>query len=219
MADLQGHAADPNQAAPTHTSSGTAAPTGAGSITDAPKTLTQADVDAIISRRLAEKEAALMQSLRERYGDLDDLKKKAEKLTTLEQADMTELQRAQQALADEKRLREQKEQEASEAKLHALRLEVGQVKGLSPLLASRLQGTTREALEADADAVVAELGPKARLTPPNLDATAGGGQGEGGPKSMKLTPSEQNAARASHMTDQQYLEAKQKMLRAQKEGQ
>jgi hypothetical protein len=218
MGDTEGRATDPNQAdAPTPTS-GTAGPTGAGSTTDAPLALTQADLNALISRRLAESRASVLQELRAQYGDLDALKKAADELAQLKAADMTDLERAQQALADKQAELERKEKETQEAKLHALRLEVGQTKGLSPLLASRLTGETREALETDADAVLAELGPRPRPTPPNLDATAGMQHGEGGSHSSKLTPGELAAAKAARMTPDEYMQAKLQMEQGQKQG-
>jgi hypothetical protein len=218
MSDLNGQATDPNQAGtaanPTPTTEG---PLGAGSTTDAPLSLTQADLNALISRRLAEKQASILQELSAKYGNLETLKRDADELARLKAASMTEQERLQQALAEKQAELERKDREAQEARLHALRLEVGQTKGLSPLLASRLTGETREALEADADAVLAELGPRSRPTPPNLDATAGM-HGEGGTSSSKLTPGELAAAKAARMTPDEYMKAKLSMEQGQKQG-
>jgi hypothetical protein len=132
----------------------------------------------------------MMQSLREQYGDFDVLKQAKAELDALKNAGKSELERAQQALAEKQVELEKKEREASEAKLQALRLEVGQTKGLSPLLASRLQGATREDLEADAEKVLAEFGPN-RPKPPTLNAGAGMGQGDSGTRTVKLTPEQE----------------------------
>lgn len=51
------------------------------------------------------------------------------------------------------------EQRAVEAELKALRLEVAAEKGLTPAQAKRLQGTTKEELEADADELLESFKP------------------------------------------------------------
>jgi hypothetical protein len=217
MTEPRSNAADPNQAAPASTHpSGTAEPIGAGNTTDAPLTLTQAAIDAMIQKRIAEVKVSTEKALREQYGDFEQLKQKASQYDALKQSEMTDLERAQKDLADKDALLKQREQEANEAKLQALRLEIGQTKGLSPLLSSRLQGATREELEADAENVLKEFGPN-RPKPPNLDATAGM-HGEGGTSSSKLTPGELNAAKAAHMTPDEYMKAKLKMEQGQKQG-
>jgi hypothetical protein len=201
MPETRSNAADPNQAAGASPHpSGTAEPIGAGTITDAPLTLTQAAIDAMIQKRIAEVKVSTEKALREQYGDFEQLKQKASQYDALMQSEMTELERAQKDLADKDALLKQREQEANEAKLHALRLEVGQTKGLSPLLSSRLQGVTREELEADAENVLKELGPN-RPKPPNLDATAGVGQGEGGTRTIKLTPEQEAILAKVQRTD------------------
>lgn len=57
------------------------------------------------------------------------------------------------------------ETEAATAKLTAARLEVATSKGLPPALAARLQGSTREELEADAEALKALIPAAANGTP------------------------------------------------------
>lgn len=90
------------------------------------------------ARQLAERELA-------KYRKAEQDKADAEK---------SELQKASDALsAAEKR--------AIEAEARVLRLEVAQAKGLPPALAKRLQGSTREELEADADELLAAVPPKA----------------------------------------------------------
>ena len=74
------------------------------------------------------------------------------KLTELEQASKSEVERERDAKAAA-------EGRASEAELRALRLEVAFDKGLTPAQAKRLVGATREELEADADELVATFKP------------------------------------------------------------
>lgn len=77
----------------------------------------------------------------------------ARRLREAEEAEKTELQKlAERAEAAEKR--------AAEAEGRLLRLEVAQAKGLTAAQARRLQGATREELEADADDLLAAFGAK-----------------------------------------------------------
>lgn len=78
---------------------------------------------------------------------------------------------------------QQAQREASEATAARLRLEVAMEKGLSPTLAKRLVGGTREELEADAD----EL---AKLNPP-----ANEGDGDGAGTGLPRRPRESNGGR------------------------
>lgn len=76
----------------------------------------------------------------------------AQRLAEAEDADKSEIQRAtDKAAAAEAR--------AKAAELRASRLEVAAAKGLSPTLAARLVGETREELESDADELMAQLKP------------------------------------------------------------
>lgn len=92
----------------------------------------------------------------------------AAKVKEFEDRDKSE----QQKLAERADAAEKAAQEANE---RALRAEVAIAKGLPPALASRLQGDSREAMEADADALL-ELVP-AKTSPP---APAAAGVGVGG---------------------------------------
>lgn len=82
---------------------------------------------------------------------LKELEEKAAKYDELQDAQKTEQQRLQEA-------REAAERRASEAEQRLMRLEVALAKGLTPAQAKRLVGTTREELEADADALLEEIG-------------------------------------------------------------
>ena len=104
-----------------------------------------------------------------------ELSAAAERLAELEDANKSKEDKlAEQATAAQQRA------EAAEAKL--IRLEVAADKGLSRKLAARLQGTTREELEADADDLLADFSgdsgngpaPKSRTTP-NLRPGGSGG--------------------------------------------
>ena len=74
-------------------------------------------------------------------------------------AEKTELQKASETAAAA-------ETRATEAEARALRLEVAAAKGLPLAMAKRLQGTTRDELEADADELLAAVPPKTAGDPP-----------------------------------------------------
>lgn len=136
---------------------------------------TQADLDRIIESRLARERA--------KYEGFDDFKAKAAKLDEIEQANLTELDkltaRAEKAEAAEKN-----------ARLALLRHEVAAAKNIPAALATRLQGSTREEMEADADAL-------AKLLPQSSPE-------QSGPQGLRITPgpgagaasSDESAARA-----------------------
>jgi len=117
------------------------------------------------ARRKAEQEAKANAEAAKKYGELEEAKK-------------SETQKAADALAEERKLREAAEH-------RVLRLEVAIDKGLSPVLAKRLVGTTREELESDA----AEL------------ATLGGtSSGQGGSDESDKTKQTQGAGSSSLRT-------------------
>lgn len=76
----------------------------------------------------------------------------ADRVAALEEADKTEVQKAKDSVAAA-------EARAKVAELRADRLDVAAAKGLSPSLAARLVGETREELEADADELLKVLKP------------------------------------------------------------
>jgi hypothetical protein len=90
------------------------------------------------------------------------------KLAELEEAQKTELEKAQ-ARADAA------EKSAAEAAVSALRAQVALDKKLTPSQAKRLVGSTQEELEADADELLADLKNNAPGTAPSSD-----GQGKQG---------------------------------------
>lgn len=77
----------------------------------------------------------------------------AKKLKELEDAQKSDLDKANERASTA-------EGKASQAELRALRAEVALDKGLSATLAKRLQGSTREEIEKDADELLAEFGEK-----------------------------------------------------------
>jgi hypothetical protein len=99
----------------------------------------------------------------------------AKRLAAIEESGKTE----QQKLAD--RL-QQAEQRAAAAESQVLRSEVATAKGVPAALAGRLQGSTREELEADADDLLSHLPtapPGAGAKVPPVDAVAGTAGGHG----------------------------------------
>lgn len=126
-----------------------------GTTQEAPKAYeapaTQADLDRIVEARLARERA--------KFGDYDDLKAKAAKFDEAENAAKTELQRAQDAVAAEKK-------RADAAELRVLRAEVAAEKGVPAAL---LAGSTKADLEAAADALLAFKGTTPKAPPAEGD--------------------------------------------------
>ena len=141
----------------------------AGEMTDASASdafkvpASQEELDRIIQARLDRE--------RKRFADYDELKKAADRLSEIEQANQTEAEKAQaRAEAAEKR--------ASELEAKALRAEVAAAKGVPAAL---LTGSTQEELEAAADALLAFKGE----------------QKSAGPSSTSLSRVNQNVVKGS----------------------
>lgn len=84
------------------------------------------------------------------------------KLQEFEDRDKTEAQKlAERATAAERN--------AADAQGRLLRYEVAAAKNLPPTLAVRLQGSTKDELEADADTLLEELGRQQRAATPSYD--------------------------------------------------
>jgi hypothetical protein len=99
----------------------------------------------------------------------------AKRLAEVEDADKSEIQRAaDKAAAAEAR--------ATAAEHRADRLEVAAAKGLSPSLAARLVGQTREELEADADELLKVVRPATGDTPKDSKQEANGAADRGRPR-------------------------------------
>jgi len=97
---------------------------------------TQADVDRIVADRLKRER----ETTKTKYADYDDLKAKAAGAKTVEDR-LAEIER-----------------QAKDSEDRALRAEVANAKGLTAKQAKRLQGGTREELEADADDLLEDIG-------------------------------------------------------------
>lgn len=113
----------------------------------AEKTFTQAQVDKIISNRLPE---------------FESYKTKAEQLDALTETAKTEAEKA----ADWKARAEAAEVELSWRDTQLLRQEVAAAKGLDPRLWGRVQGETREEIEADINELQQGFAPAARKSSP-----------------------------------------------------
>lgn len=164
---------------------------------------TQGDVDRIAGKARDEGRQAAINELMQKYGDPEELVKAAQKLKELEDAQKSEQERlAEQVTALQAQIEAQKVAVES-AKLEALRLEVGQNKGMPPEAAKRLQGTTREELEADADLLLKAMQIDPRV--PNIDPTAGGSNRK--PSNRRLTPEQQAAAKRAGISEEKYLES------------
>lgn len=120
------------------------------------------------ARSAAEKTATAAQK------KADDL---AKRLQAFEDRDKTEAQR----LAERAQTAES---EATKAQARLLRYEVADAKKLPAKWASRLQGSTKEELEADADTLLKELGESQQRQSPNYD---------GGVRKPAPAPTDMNA--------------------------
>lgn len=119
----------------------------------------QADLDRVIRDRITRE--------RGKFADYDDLRAKAARLDELEAKSKTELEREREA-------RQQAERERDDARSEALRAQVAADKGVP---ASALTGTTKEELEAAADALIAWSGdqtPPVKTPPPPAKALKSG---------------------------------------------
>lgn len=120
------------------------------------------------ARGAAEKASAAAQK------KADDL---AKRLQAIEDRDKSEAQKLADRLAEA-------ENNATSAQGRLLRYEVAAEKKLPSEWAARLQGSTKEELEADADALLASLGTQQQRNTPNYD---------GGVRQSASTPSDMNA--------------------------
>ncbi|MEU8525261.1 hypothetical protein AB0C77_06610 [Streptomyces sp. NPDC048629] len=149
-----------------------------GSATDAGQ---QDDVTASLSdtgkKALSEERkarAAAERQARAATRQLDDLSKRIKEFEDRDKSDLDKLtERATTA-----------EQAATAAQGRLLRYEVAAAKQLPPGFAGRLQGSTKEELEADADALLEALGAQQQRQTPNYD---------GGVRKPASAPTDMNA--------------------------
>lgn len=116
-------------------------------------------------------------NLRKRLKELEPLAAKAKEL---EDASKTESERLSERATSA-------EAKASKAEAEAMRLRVALSKGLTLSQVKRLQGTTEEELEADADEYLEELGAKKEDPPPRVpgkprESLRGGGKPDDEPE-------------------------------------
>lgn len=104
------------------------------------KTFTQAELNSVIQKRLGEE--------RQKYGDYEDLKKKAARLDEIEEANKSELQKATEKA--EKLEAELKSIKAAEA-VNSIRTSVAELTGVP---SSLLTGTTEEECKVQAKAII-----------------------------------------------------------------
>lgn len=127
-------------------------PESVGEKTPAPveKFFTQAELDAIVGKRLTQQE----RQLTAQYADYNDLKTAAQRLQEIEDAQKSEQQKASDKIAELTKELAEREAAVEKANLAALKSEIARVKGVP---ANRLHGKTQEELEADADKYLAEV--------------------------------------------------------------
>ncbi len=125
---------------------------------------------------------------------MKNLRPAAKKLADLEEANKSEIEKAQaRAEAAEKRLQE--------TELARLRSEIALAKGLTPSQAKRLVGTTADELEADAAELLTDL---KNIAPPGAPAPDGqGNQGEPVGQTKQITSRDE----LSKMTREEKLAA------------
>ncbi|WP_280246162.1 hypothetical protein [Nocardia abscessus] len=112
----------------------------------AEKTLTQSEVDRIVAERVARE--------KQKFADYDDLKAAATRLKDIENANKSEQQKLADQVAELTKALADKDAEVEKATLASLKASVAAAKRVP---ASRLHGITKEELEADADAYLAEV--------------------------------------------------------------
>lgn len=123
---------------------------------DAGKTFTQEQVNDLVAREKG--------NLQRRYADYDDLKTKASKFDELAESQKTDLERVTGE-------RDTFKAQADQAGVENLRLRVALDKQLPSELIDRLQGATKEEMEADADKLLTLVKPAT----PSFDGGARGG--------------------------------------------
>ncbi len=168
----------------------------------------------------AERARTLIRKLREELKEKTKLTKDIDALK-LQQTQAEDARLAQekkwQELA-EKRARETDEakQELAAERIKRLRIQVAAAKKLNPALAERLQGTTQEEFEADADALIAlfpqppepEPEPEKKQGAPSIDAAGLPIKKADKSPVAKLTQAELEAAKRMGMTPEDYAKWK-----------
>lgn len=131
------------------------------------KTFTQEELERILAERLKRE--------REKYKDYDELKKAAEELKKLKEAQMSETEKLQARLAEYERQLFEKELALQEARLESLKLKVLDEMGLPKAWASRIFGTTEEEIRQDAEELKKLLGTAGKTVGSGTNPPAGAG--------------------------------------------
>jgi hypothetical protein len=116
------------------------------------KKFTQEDLDRVVADRLKRETS--------KYSDYDELKAKAAKLDEAEASRKSDDQKLLERVEAAERKAAEADDRVGKAEANALRLSVAADKKLSPSLAKRLSGSTREELEADADELLESVKPE-----------------------------------------------------------
>jgi hypothetical protein len=129
--------------------------------------------------------------------ELERLRAAEAELTTRKAAELTDAERLQAEKDAAEAAQLTAERERDEARADALRVTVAAEKGLTPAQARRLQGSTKEELEADADDLLKDFAPSGFGTPPP-PPRAGGPRGTDVGGDTKTTASGAELYRARH---------------------
>jgi len=167
------------------------------------QSFTQDDLNRIAGQARTEGRSSAIRELAEQYGDLDELLKAKQERDQLKELQMSEVEKLTAKVAALEAEKQAEAQRATQAQIAALRLEVGQDKGLPVSVAKLLPGDTREALEAAADELMADLKLSGKPTPPKLDAAAGAADTPRAPQG--LTPEMVATAAKFGIPPEQYL--------------
>ncbi len=139
-----------------------------------PEAPINADVDEIAAQ--AEKPDAVSKAIKAEREAAKEARRRAEeaeaKVKEYEDAQKSEDEKREEALAAAKAEAEQYKATIHELEVKQLRADVAAAKNLPPKLAGRLTGETIEEIEADADALLEDLGTLPGETPPPGDGGA-----------------------------------------------
>lgn len=144
--------------------------------------LTQSELDA----KMAEVRRGVEKSISDKYADYDELKKAASELKDLKDSKKSESEKVAEEITNLKKQLESERDARTKSDAESLRLRVAQGKGLSEAQASRLRGSTKEELEADADELLESFGGTKK------DESEEARPGPGGRPKEKLTPGASN---------------------------
>jgi hypothetical protein len=120
------------------------------------KTFTQAQLTAILDRKIRETES--------KYSGFDEIKGKAEQFDALTETAKTDIQRFQDQLQSTSAERDTFKADNATLKTQLDRQKISATKGLDPDLWDRVTGSTAEEITADVEKLVAKFQPASRVT-------------------------------------------------------